>query len=143
MWINGTWRKQFQNKLCKVCNIKIITTDPRKQYCSTKCKQKLNQSGKQYHLKYKFGITQTEFIKMILDQDNKCLICKTEFSDSIKPCVDHNHETEEIRGILCFKCNTGIGLFTENINVLFSAIDYLNNSSNRSYRRTRSSAIAS
>jgi len=39
--------------------------------------------------------------------------------------VDHNHTTGIVRGILCSKCNQGIGLFMENKNILKSAIEYL------------------
>jgi hypothetical protein len=51
-----------------------------------------------------------------------CEICGVK-SDYLT--VDHNHSTGEIRGILCKKCNTGIGLFCENIESIKNAIKYL------------------
>lgn len=42
-----------------------------------------------------------------------------------KLCVDHCHETGEVRGLLCSKCNTAIGMFQEDINVMYRAIEYL------------------
>ena len=58
-------------------------------------------------------------------QDNKCALCKTPFSDKIKPNVDHCHSTEKIRGILCNKCNSGLGFLGDNIESLERAINYL------------------
>lgn len=43
---------------------------------------------------------------MLLSQDGKCLICKKEKN---KLCVDHNHDTGKIRGLLCVKCNSNLG----------------------------------
>ena len=40
-------------------------------------------------------------------------------------CIDHNHQTGVFRGILCLKCNAGIGMFNENTQVLRKAIIYL------------------
>jgi len=40
-------------------------------------------------------------------------------------CVDHNHQTGEVRGLLCQKCNTGIGNMKDSIKILSQAILYL------------------
>ncbi len=40
-------------------------------------------------------------------------------------CIDHDHKTHKIRNLLCNNCNTGLGLFNDDILVLSSAIDYL------------------
>jgi len=60
-------------------------------------------------------------------QESRCAICKTD-----KPStpygifyVDHDHKTGAIRGLLCHKCNTGIGLLNDEISILESAILYL------------------
>lgn len=42
-------------------------------------------------------------------------------------CVDHNHKTGEIRGLLCGLCNSGIGHFKDKIKLLKKAIKYLEN----------------
>jgi hypothetical protein len=67
---------------------------------------------------------------MLLAQSGVCAICfKPETSvvnGKIKPlAVDHCHDNEKIRGLLCARCNQAVGLFGEDVNVLSNAIDYL------------------
>lgn len=70
-----------------------------------------------------YGITIDQHDCMLREQNNKCAIC---FEVFLKiPHVDHNHISGELRGLLCSKCNTGIGYFKEDKNILISAINYL------------------
>lgn len=79
-------------------------------------------------LKALYGITLEDYDAMLEAQDGRCAICgttecghgRTEFF-----LVDHDHDTDEVRGLLCQGCNTGLGGFRENIDSLKSAIDYL------------------
>lgn len=80
----------------------------------------------------KYGLTLEDLEKMLQDQDNKCAICGQEIFlygasvDKNKIAhVDHNHETGEVRGLLCDKCNRGLGYFRDNTDYLLSAISYL------------------
>lgn len=78
------------------------------------------------NLKRKFGLTVDQYNEMLKAQGNKCAICPAERSLSGKAlAVDHNHDTLEIRGLLCNECNTAIGLLKENIWIIWSAIKYL------------------
>ena len=66
------------------------------------------------HLKRKYNLTLEDYDRMMTEQNNKCAICKEKFTESFKdwnrPCVDHNHQTNKVRGLLCRKCNvTQIG----------------------------------
>ena len=74
-----------------------------------------------------YGLTLEQFEQMLLAQDNCCPICLKEL---IIPCVDHDHNTNKIRGLLCSSCNTGIGHLKDNVSNLQNAIDYLNRSNN-------------
>jgi Cft2 family RNA processing exonuclease len=61
-------------------------------------------------IKRKYGIDYDDFIALLKSQNNKCGVCKTEFSKNVSepeklPCIDHDHKTGKIRGILCRKCN--------------------------------------
>lgn len=75
-----------------------------------------------------YGITLKDFRKMESDQGNKCLICKSgpDLSNRCKRLfVDHCHTTGEVRGLLCQKCNTGLGAFRDNPKLLMKAVFYL------------------
>ena len=81
------------------------------------------------HLKSKYGVTQDEYDLNLELQDNACKICKTdasEFTSSLH--VDHCHETGELRGLLCVSCNSALGQFKDDIELLEDAIDYVKNS---------------
>lgn len=80
----------------------------------------------------KYGLTLEDLEKMLQDQDNKCAICGKEVflhGSSVDKNniahVDHNHATGEVRGLLCDKCNRGLGYFMDNTDYLLSAISYL------------------
>jgi hypothetical protein len=55
-------------------------------------------------------------------QGNLCAICKTPMK---VVQIDHDHQTERVRGLLCMQCNVGLGLFKDDIARLQSAINYL------------------
>ena len=59
--------------------------------------------------------------KMQVNQQNKCAICENE----TKLFVDHNHQTGKVRGFLCNMCNSGLGLFKDNITLMKKATEYL------------------
>ena len=80
---------------------------------------------KNLYLKNKYNITLDDKNKMKNEQDNKCLICKNEFKDDKSTYVDHCHITNKIRGLLCHTCNSGLGMFKDNIEYLERAIEYL------------------
>jgi membrane-bound lytic murein transglycosylase MltF len=91
---------------------------------------------KNFHLKYKYGITLDQYESMLEEQGNCCAICKTD-----KPggngkyfYVDHNHTTNAIRQLLCHHCNFLIGYAKEDKSILLAAIQYLENWSTSSQR---------
>lgn len=80
---------------------------------------------RRYNLKREYGITLEQFEEMKLKQENKCAICKNEFKNSVDTCVDHNHDTRQVRALLCNHCNRAIGLFKESVETMKNAIEYL------------------
>ena len=79
-----------------------------------------------YSLNKLYGISLEEYNNKLIEQDFKCKICGTHISNLTKNLfVDHNHSNGKIRGLLCHKCNSGLGMFNENINTLTKAISYL------------------
>lgn len=71
-----------------------------------------------------YGLTEAGFNVLLQAQDNGCAICHESF-DQCKPCVDHCHETNEVRGLLCDSCNVGLGKFKDSCKLLEKAAEYI------------------
>jgi ribosomal protein L24E len=83
------------------------------------------QWHKEYNLKRNFGITQEDYDSM-LSVVPGCAICgELPVPGGQRLAVDHDHETNRVRGLLCHKCNKGLGLFKDNPKLLLSAVEYL------------------
>lgn len=78
------------------------------------------------HAKARYGLTLEEYTAAIAHASGTCDICGLDTSKTKKGSqLDHCHRTGKIRGVLCSKCNTGLGLFDDNIEVLLKAVAYL------------------
>lgn len=77
---------------------------------------------RQHDLKKSFGIILEDYNLMYNNQQGNCLICRKHFD---KLFVDHCHETEKIRGLLCRHCNFGIGHFFDSPAIIQQAERYL------------------
>ena len=150
------YRKQKENGICASCTKKSVNNtvfceehllfqrNYQKQYRLKKkqrgectwsgCKIKTTRAYCQFHLselqrrqpnKHRQGITDFEFEQMVENQNGVCAIC----NKNCKLCLDHDHGTGAIRGLLCNSCNCGLGFFKDNKTFLESAIYYLNNHS--------------
>lgn len=77
-----------------------------------------------------YGITVQEYDRMLADQSGGCAICGKSARESSrkKLCVDHDHGSGKVRGLLCFECNVGIGNFKEDAILLQKAVSYLRRS---------------
>jgi hypothetical protein len=64
---------------------------------------------------------------ILVAQDYKCKICSTDLHNK-RACVDHDHLTNMVRGILCDRCNCGLGQFRDSTSNLYSGIRYLTGS---------------
>ena len=101
------------------------------EYTAAKPKEWIQAKGRRHHLKRRYNITQQEYETKLASQDYKCAICGKDALDNrrgnkIDPLhVDHCHETNKLRDLLCYACNSGLGQFKDNIEILQKAIDYL------------------
>ncbi|MFI5620163.1 endonuclease VII domain-containing protein [Streptomyces sp. NPDC051567] len=82
------------------------------------CRKPFDRAG---HLKRKCGITEAERDEMIAARGGVCLICLK--APAVH--VDHCHKTGRVRGVLCFNCNTGLGLLKEDPDRARRAAEYL------------------
>ena len=69
----------------------------------------------------KYGITEEVYQQMLIDSNGICPICDCKRTLHI----DHNHQTGKVRGLICTSCNTGLGKFKDNIELLTNALKYL------------------
>jgi Autographiviridae endonuclease VII len=89
------------------------------------------QLRRKHWLNRSHGITPAQFNQMLVEQGGGCaLCCEPESiahqSGTIKELsVDHCHDTDRIRGLLCSKCNQGLGLFKDDPTLLRRAADYI------------------
>jgi hypothetical protein len=87
---------------------------------------------RQRHLVRTFGITPDQYGQMEAAQGGVCAICKNpetrrhhHTGDVCKLAVDHNHTTNQVRDLLCWRCNATIGRAEESIDLLLAMVDYL------------------
>jgi hypothetical protein len=73
----------------------------------------------------RYRLRKYEFIALLKAQEGRCAICLDEFVDKITPYVDHDHNTKRVRGLLCKKCNSGLGLLRDSTELLARALAYL------------------
>ena len=98
-----------------------------KEYNKNYSKDKRKNS----QLKYDYGITLEQYNELLVKQQGSCSICKSFTPGRVGSNyfhVDHCHNTNKVRGLLCNSCNLGLGSFKDNTSTLEKAIEYLNNS---------------
>jgi hypothetical protein len=83
------------------------------------------ENKRNQYLEKKYGLTTDQKRKLCEDSNWECKICHKKVETLRKAHIDHDHKTGKIRGILCSKCNLGLGMFDDSINYLKSAIIYL------------------
>jgi len=128
-------RGKKEKTICKYCNeefdcLLIKKRQGKGLFCSiicyhywrTKNKEDKKIQAKRHQLRYKYGLSEKDFNLKCEQQENRCKICG-KFEQTLY--VDHCHETGKIRGLLCSNCNTGLGMFKDNINNLLNAVEYL------------------
>ena len=98
----------------------------------TKNKERGAAGKRRRQLAIRYGPTPEQYDEMFAAQNGQCLLC----GKKAKLIVDHDHETGRVRGLLCHPCNTELGAFGDDAEVLRRAADYLE--VNRGTRRRRS-----
>jgi hypothetical protein len=111
---NGIQRKRAR---CNPCRSKV----QKERY------KKNPDVHREYLLRAKYGLTLEQYDTMLARQEGRCAICGTTnpASHHKRFVVDHNHATNEVRGLLCSMCNTGLGNFFDNPFSLLNAAKYL------------------
>ncbi len=76
-------------------------------------------------LKIRYHLDTAAYEEMLRQQCGLCAICGRFFDGYNEPLIDHNHDTGEVRGMLCRRCNTGIGMLDHSPALLAVAMEYL------------------
>lgn len=121
-------------KYCDKCKktIKYYIPENREKYRNIeaekkyykKNKKKIIRRSKKCQLMKNYSMTINDLNKLLIKQKYLCKICKKNIENE-KQCVDHDHLTGIVRGILCHNCNIGLGNFKDDIYILKNAINYL------------------
>ncbi len=118
-------RKDGLHSYCKDCHKVYWKNKPKdERYRANRVKANRKQKCKRR------GITVKQYEQMLKEQDGLCAICEKICLVHPNLSIDHCHDTGSVRGLLCMKCNTGLGKF-ENIKQLKKAIAYLEKSNAR------------
>jgi hypothetical protein len=97
-------------RACRQCRRVYPPTANMKEYC------------KYWQIRKLYGLTREQYEAKLASQDNRCAICHREM---VKPHLDHNHETKQVRDALCNNCNAAVGYVEENILTAESLVAYL------------------
>lgn len=123
--------KKLKGFLCKDCNQeyqkKYFTPERNNHY-----NKKYFLTRKDTKLQKRYGITLENYNSLLAKQNNCCAICSISIDDhqSLKGsnkhfAVDHCHKSGRIRGLLCYKCNMGLGYFDDDPQKISQAHSYL------------------
>jgi len=134
----GNWskekRKEYNKNYRKINNEKLNKKDRERYWKNKEKKNKLTRkywkaNSEKMHkarLWYAYKITAEDYDIMFAKQKGCCAICGRHQKELVKGlCVDHNHKTGKIRGLLCTDCNIGIGMFKDDLEMLQRAVKYL------------------
>lgn len=75
-------------------------------------------------LKTKYNLSLSEYDNLLKRQNGRCAICSVSSNGSVL-VVDHCHKTRKVRGLLCAKCNTALGMFGDNLEGVLRVVCYL------------------
>lgn len=91
---------------------------------SSSRKKSYNSVSRVYYLKKLYGISVSDYEKMLKSHNNGCWICGSK-PKKRRLAVDHSHKTGKVRGLLCMRCNRGLSWFSDDPIKLKSAAAYL------------------
>jgi hypothetical protein len=115
---NKAYRKRWYS------NNKEKYKEQQARYNQTLDPEERRMSKRGAHLKNRYGITLEEYDEMNEAQGGVCAACGGSNGSRVL-CVDHDHRTEEVRGLLCDSCNFVLGHVDDNIDTLMALVRYL------------------
>jgi hypothetical protein len=83
----------------------------------------------------KYGLTPEQHAAILQRQEHQCPICERFLAYPTVASIDHSHATGTVRGVLCRRCNTALGLLEESMDNLERALEYLSMARLRDFTR--------
>lgn len=114
-----------QVRVCERCGNEFTPTSAPQRYCSGQCWNAVAAAKRGPRNRPK--VSRVEFGKLLAEQGGLCAICREPNRSGNRLATDHDHKTGGTRGLLCHRCNTAIGLFRDDADLLRAAIRYLTN----------------
>lgn len=112
-------------QVCKKCKIEKPFSSFHKDKRTGNQKRTTCIECRQFH-RAASHLPKEVYERLLQQQNNACAICGIDASELNKELsVDHNHETLQVRGLLCTYCNVGLGYFKDDTTLLSMAIEYL------------------
>lgn len=116
-------RLATQTRICEHCGVKYTPTSAPQRYCSGQCWNAV--AAKRRKNPPRVNVPKALYDQLYAQQGGVCGICRKSGNGRHRLCGDHDHVTKQIRGLLCHRCNTAIGLFLDDPELLQAAIHYL------------------
>lgn len=111
---------------CKSGHVIRFTASNNCVQCSASSAERSKEKRREARLKKVYGLDFREIDRLLSAQKNACAICEVDINAKTLH-VDHCHSLGHVRGLLCQKCNQGLGLFGDNIKTLLAAAEYVKN----------------
>jgi len=131
MFDSTNYQKQYYllNKEKSASRKKVSRERNKEHYTEYQRSYRATHKGqtKNYNLQHDYGISVEDYDVLLKTQFGKCAICgAVESTHRYKSLnVDHDHNSNKVRGLLCHKCNIRLGSFENNLDWLRAALDYL------------------
>ena len=93
--------------------------------CGNAGKDRHRIAGRFARFKREYGLSKDDYLSLVSKQSSSCAICGKHEPNHFSLHIDHCHKRNVVRGLLCGRCNQGIGLLQESKEIMESAIDYL------------------
>lgn len=124
---------------CKNCGVEITSENSvyaktsrlnTCRECYNKYKRRVNKANYQehvaqvqeYHKFHRYKMTRAQYDYKLMMQLGGCAICKQPLE---KITIDHDHRTNQVRDLLCYRCNNVLGLVNDDEGLLLDMMDYL------------------
>ena len=130
-------KPHFAKGLCDDCYRKTLPPNSVKAICHPQRPHYSNGycricDSKNTTLLKTYGISLTKYLEFYKEHGGRCDICKKKLETGLEQkrgikdiaCIDHDHQTKAIRGMLCYKCNSGIGYLRDDPKLIKNALEY-------------------